>query len=464
MWLLAVGVGIGSASAESTDKGVCTVKDTTYRGWQCVEITNGLIDVVVAPELGGRIIQLRLGEAEYLWVNPKLTGKVVRYVTGKVADDPSMAKPVQWANYGGDKLWPAPQGTDGPDEWPGPPDPVSKGGTVDNGSWSCDVVASGPDKAAVKLTSPRDRYAGIRFERRIELHPARTTVSLEATMINAVDRPVRWGIWQVTQHGGHIGRRGRPIEWDRGRTDVRGWSPISADSAYGGGYKIMFGAKDNPQFRRIKAVGGGRRAELFCLDYAYQVGKVGLDNVAGWLAVTHETSKHLFAHTFTPDPGSDQPDGASVEFWASGRGEIVFGGKTVQMSPDEPLLIESEVLSPFAKLAPGQRYAFSSQIHVARGAGPVSHVGSGWAECAGGIRLTPSGGLAGGIAVFQDVRLIVRPSVKGEAIFDKRISAGEWVQLDSLNASVDAKGGVQVSLVDSQGRKLNHWLLRQGKR
>lgn len=438
----------------------CTVRKVDYHGWGCVELSNGRIEVVVAPQLGGRIIQLRLGDAEYLWVNPKLAGRVLSYVTGKVARrTPKKEDLPKWANYGGDKLWPAPQGFKSAEQWPGPPDPAHLGGTVDNGRYTLETLSSGPDLAAVRLTSPADLYAGIRFVREIRLRQAATTVELASTMTNVSNRTVRWGIWQVTQHGGHMGKRGSKPKWDRRKIDVQAWSPVSASTRYPNGYNVMFGPAENPQFKIDTSLVPSTNVKLFRLDYQYLVGKVGLDNSAGWLAVTHKEAGYLYAHTFPAVMNQEHPDNASVEFWASGTGKIALGDETVTMSSTEPVLIESEVLSPFARLEPGRSFSFESQLHLARGTGPVIGVSRAGAEIERVCRCEP-GGCAGQIAVFHDGELKVLGARKGGPTLGK-VRAGDRVDLAKLAKSAKISGGYFVQLVGRDGKPIGEWEIRR---
>src|ERR1051325_2387595 len=94
-------------------------KKSEYRGWQSLALKNDLIEVQVVPDIGGRVLQLKLGDHELLWVNDKLAGKPPT-ATGLALDG-------GWLNYGGDKLWPAPQGWHNDQQWPGPPDAVLDG-------------------------------------------------------------------------------------------------------------------------------------------------------------------------------------------------------------------------------------------------------------------------------------------------------------------------------------------------
>jgi hypothetical protein len=154
-----------------------------------VPIEHGDLRAVFAPTLGGRMLSLRIGDEELLWQNPAL-----------VDDDLRPMAPVEtwprgdggmgtWANVGGSKTWPAPQGWAGPDEWAGPPDPV-----LDAGGW--EVVAQ--SRTSVTLRSAADRRTGLRFERTFTLGGG-GLVDEWITMTNVGDRTTHWAPWEVCQ-------------------------------------------------------------------------------------------------------------------------------------------------------------------------------------------------------------------------------------------------------------------------
>ena len=114
---------------------------STYQGWKTLRLANPLIELQILPEIGGRIIQFKLGDREFLWVNPQLAGKFPE-PNGLNAEG-------GWFNIGGDKLWPAPQGWDNDQQWPGPPDAV-----LDGQPYECESLApEQPGEMAVRLTS-----------------------------------------------------------------------------------------------------------------------------------------------------------------------------------------------------------------------------------------------------------------------------------------------------------------------
>ena len=202
--------------------------ESSYRGWKSSVLRNGLIEVFAVPAAGGRVVQFKLGKDEFLWVNPKLAGK----------DPPpgGLGPGNTWLNYGGDKLWPAPQGWDNDQQWPGPPDAV-----LDGSPYHCDVLQSRGGAVSVRLTSGKDPTSGIQFSRRIRIEDGSSHVAFEATMTNIDTKPRRWGIWSHTQ-------------LDGGRRDGKGYNaqlvaycPMNPKSHFSKGYSVIFGAGRIPR-------------------------------------------------------------------------------------------------------------------------------------------------------------------------------------------------------------------------
>jgi hypothetical protein len=304
-------------------------------------IENELIRLHVVPEIGGRVIQFALGRKDFFWVNPTLTGKTSPK-TGLASDG-------SWMNYGGDKLWPAPQGWDNDRQWPGPPDAV-----LDGQPYHADTES---DPAAIRLTSRDDPHSGIRFSRRIRLFPRSTRVSIEATMTNIDDKPRRWGIWAHTQLDAGLS------DSDDYNRLLRAWCPINPRSRFDRGYDVMFGEKDNPSFQTDSERG------LLKVSYHYKVGKVGLDSHAGWVATVDGRGGDVFVQRFTYNPEREYPDGSSVEFWHNGVGRIYAYNKWMDMPdrrPDNPYVFESELLSPYARTRPGESYAWRYDWYACR--------------------------------------------------------------------------------------------------
>ena len=85
---------VGSASSQSLPK----LESGSYRGWKTTCLSNGLVQVHVVPEIGGRVVQFMVGERGFFWVNPALAG-TYSPASGLGPDG-------GWLNYGGDKVSP----------------------------------------------------------------------------------------------------------------------------------------------------------------------------------------------------------------------------------------------------------------------------------------------------------------------------------------------------------------------
>ncbi len=315
------------------------VKHSNYKGWRTLELNNGFAELHLAPDLGGRIIQYKIKDFEFLWVNPSLAGRT---------PPPEGVGPRgEWLNWGGDKLWPAPQGWSGPDQWPGPPGPALEGTPHTSA-----VLKLTPFAAAIAHTSPKDPYTGIQFYRQIILPSSSTRVLLESRMTNVDTKPRRWGIWQVTQLNCDA-REGKGFN-----RDVWAWCPMNPKSIFPGGFRVLYGAYDNPAWRPDK------ERNMMRVNYRREVGKIALDSMAGWLAVAMGKNGYVFVERFQTFPDKKYPDDATVEFWLQGPGTIKVAGKeaVIRDTPeDAPPYMEAEVLSPFAELKPNEMYVFINE-------------------------------------------------------------------------------------------------------
>jgi hypothetical protein len=202
---------------------------------------------------------------------------------------------------------------------------------------------------AVRLTSRDDPRSGIRFSRVIRIFPGSTRVAFEVTMKNIDTKPRRWGIWSHTQLDG--------ANADRSSFNrlLQAWCPINPASRFPRGYQVMFGDQDNPSFQADKERG------LVHVRYQYKVGKIGIDSPAGWSATVNGETGAVFVQRFVFEADKPYPDESSVEFWLNGTGRIHAYNKDIVMpenTVENPYMFESEILSPFAALKPGQSYSW----------------------------------------------------------------------------------------------------------
>jgi hypothetical protein len=333
LWLASVVVLLAANCRASANK------------WDSIDLKNELIEVQAVPEIGGRIIQYKLGDYEFFWVNEALAG---------TKPPPSRLGPNGgWLNYGGDKIWPAPQGWDNDQQWPGPPDAV-----LDGGAYSAEVIRENGRPKAVRLTSQKDKRSGIQFSRVVKIFDDTTHVSIDTTMKNIDTRPRRWGVWTVTQFD-TSNRHG-----DGYNENYWIYCPINPNSMFYKGYNVMYGLVNNLSYRP------DYENAIMRIHYDWQVGKIGMDSSAGWIATLDATDGCVFVHRFRYEPGKAYPDNASVEFWLNGQGELIAYMKELVKMPesvkDTPYLLESEILSPYAALERGESYTFHHDWYAAK--------------------------------------------------------------------------------------------------
>lgn len=313
------------------------IKDNirTYKGWNVHLLENTWMKLFILPEIGGRIIQVEMDGHEFLYINP--------FLAGKEPGPERLGPDGSWLNFGGEKIWPAPQGWNTPDEWPGPPDPV-----LDGGIYSCSWCQ---DKEELLLVSPYDPYTGMQLTRRISLSEKCSEAFIHASFTNKSDRPRSWSIWPVCQ----VDTSGEEFPGQ-----FRMVCPLNPESKFPGGYKIMHGLVNNPQ---VSTQSGN-----LVIDYRYIVGKTGLDTLADWIAFVNRKTGKVFVMKFRNEGEGDYPDGTNIQIWTTGRG-IIYSRKKIReftndKSANHPYM-EMELLSPVREMKPGESSVFEYSMLAA---------------------------------------------------------------------------------------------------
>lgn len=313
------------------------LEQTQYRKWNVYKLSNGLISLYVAPEIGGRAIQLQLGDHEYFFVNKALEGKVLPESQNNVK--------AGWANYGGDKVWPGPEGWMSDAEWPSIPYYI-----LDGAAYQPEVVTNTPEEVALRVTSPKDPRSGVQFVRTYHVYADTTRVKVDQVMRNISRREIRWGIWHLIQNdAADAGDASKP------NPDLYMYLPLNPHSKYPDGYYHPYGDARHPSYQVVE---DGR---ILQIHYLYRVCKAAADSSAGWYAVVNGQKNIGLVENFKYFPGEEYPDGASVEQWNDGPGTI-SRGPFDQILPDDPqktpYFLESEGMSPYARLQPGEEYSY----------------------------------------------------------------------------------------------------------
>lgn len=320
----------------------CQIRSTNFDGWNAQELSNPWVRVTLVPQLGGRVMQVNFAGHDYLFVNPKFKGHYF-------PPDQAM-KVAHWINYGGDKIWPLPEG-DGEGQWPGPRSDV-----LDDGQYKFTVLS---DRATcrVRLEGPADSFTGLRYSREISIGSDSPEVDFHSMMTNASDHPIRWSVQSVSQYD-----TADATDRTKYNHDFYAFAPVDSQSAYLNGYHVRNGLADDPSF----SVNNG----IFTLHWLYLENEVWLDSDSGWIAVIDNASRFGMIERFHYAAGAEYPGRASVIFYKNGAAiQLDQDGMPQLRSADpaqSPYYMEAELNSPMIQLQPGKSSSFDTSWYPVR--------------------------------------------------------------------------------------------------
>jgi hypothetical protein len=312
------------AASESASKSGCSVHATNFLGWQAEEMSNPWVKLEITPQLGGRLIQVTFGGHDFLYINPALKGQVLPLGVGG-GDD---------RNYGGDKIWPMPEGDGDEQHWSG------SYGNLDSAPFTLQVLSSGPTSCSVRMTGPVNPEIGQRYIRDIRIGPDTPVISFHVAMQNMTGYPQTWSEQTITEY---------PTSNPSGSenfTKLWGVTSLNPNSAFLNRYHVRSGPAENPAFQ-VKD--GTLRVHWNDI-----MQEVWIDSPDGWLAAVDGSSGYTMVERHEIDSSREYPGKASMIFYSSGP-----------PTPSEPHregpFVECEMNSPMVKLAPGETYAMDTQ-------------------------------------------------------------------------------------------------------
>jgi hypothetical protein len=272
-------IGIASLALSSFGHSQVKISTETYRGWEnSYRLSNGSIEVVVVPQIGRVMHYSEQRQANLLWEN--------------LALGPKDSSATGYKNFGGDKVWYAPQTI-----WTWPPDPM-----IDGAPMKAEVIKDG-----IRLTSEIGKIVPVRVIREIKIQSLGNEVKFTNKMVNyGPEREL--SIWQVTQID-------NPLLVEM---------PIDFNSTY----KILIGDKINGRVHRVES------SRLLINRDSKKSFKFGVSSKVGTLKATvgrvlMETRSPWVRKARYPDMGS------SLE---------------VYTNPDPDKYVELEHLSPLIRM------------------------------------------------------------------------------------------------------------------
>ncbi len=419
---------------ENQEPATCVVEPTRFQGWDAERMANRWVALIFVPKLGGRLMQVTFGSHDYLFVNPLYLGQYF---------PPSQAAAERkWFNYGGDKIWPLPEGTQDEQHWPVGSD------VLDDGIYQFRVLSTGK-ACKVRLQGPPDERTGLEYAREISLDADSPRISFHAEMRNITGHRIRWSVQSVTQYNTADPRA--PGNYNR---DFWAFTPANPASVFNRKYDAHSGPIDHPSYSI-------QENNLFALHWSYLEGEVGVDSTAGWVAVVDGLSNYAMVERFRVLPGAEYPERATVIFYIDGpRLELNQKGMP-EIRPtkieEAPYYMEAELNSPLVTLSPGETYAFDSEWFPARVTPQLKDVTDGGVigrelaavSVAGGLRVT------GMFGVFYPGHLVARLyDAQGFALKSQeltKVDPQESVSLDTIISAPSEATRISLHLLDEQG-------------
>lgn len=276
------------------------VVSQTYRGWEnslVVEATDVEVKLVVAPAVGGRIVEYSLDGRNILWAPPDIDGLTL------AASPKGFATPGHQSDIG----------------------PELRGIPRHLLLWLGQHVGDAPRDDTVRVVSAPDPAVGVQLSKEITMEPETGALGIVHRMKNIATTNVSYCLWDRTlcEGGGFA------------------FFPLNKKSRFKAGWALKrkgegrgFYDGDTPEHPNVKVSGS-----LLVAKCEGPASKLGADSDAGWIA--YARGHVLFVKYFPHDPKGRYTDGGcSVElFFDEGRAEL-------------------EPLSPEVTLQPGEQYDF----------------------------------------------------------------------------------------------------------
>jgi len=328
----------GQTWAQTQNPPACRVESGKFEGWRAEELSNQWVKLTIVPQLGGRVMQVTFAGHPYLFINPKYKGQYI-------PPDSEAAKG-RWINYGGDKIWPMPEGRQDEEHWAGP---VSD--ALDDGDYSFKILSQ-DSTCTIRLDGPPDAKTGLQYSREISISGKSPQISFHAIMKNIASHSIRWSVQSVTQYDtadtGSTGGFNREF-W--------AFTPANQRSAYLNQYYVRSGLADDPSF--------SVKNDLFTLHWLNLQNEVWVDSPGGWLAAVDGSARFAMVERFHYFEGAEYPGKATVIFYKNGP-SLALDDKgmpyVTSSNPEEaPHYMEAEINSPIVRLQSGETYALDTQ-------------------------------------------------------------------------------------------------------
>lgn len=306
-------------------------EEIDYKGWRALRLTNGMVTVVAVPDIGGRIVEYKIGGHPFLWVNPAEIGKTY--------PEPRNEGDRRWHNFGGYKLWPV-----AATKWQGPPDPL--GSSLDSGKWTGKILTATGRNVEVELRSPEDKLTGLQITRSVKLFGASSQVRITEKITNIGNDTTEWAFAGFAQVPGSLESGEKYSE------KARLYLPLNADT------------KHKPGYVTLKPGGTGQLKvlpeNLLQVSCQGEAARIGADSVAGWLAYVDEMHEYALVERFAANKLATYPEQDSTVL--------------LEVAGDLPYM-QTGICCPTRSLRPGESYDLILDWYATRVGGPIVNTG-----------------------------------------------------------------------------------------
>lgn len=249
-----------------------------------------------------------------------------------------------WINYGGDKIWPMPEGNSDEKHW------ILQSTAIDDLPYAFRVISQG-SRCAVELTGEPDVITGLQYTRRVAITADSPQIAFHIVMRNATAHPIEWSVQSVSQYDLSDHAHQESATTCSGPT-----LPCVRIQTYPDGYHVRSGLAEDPAF----SVEDG----LFKLHWGSFQNEVWLDSSAGWLTVADEQTQYGMVERFDVQSTGNYPGKATVIFYKNGpsvnfdkQGHATISAATTSSTP---FYMEAEINSPIVALKPTETYVWDT--------------------------------------------------------------------------------------------------------
>ena len=169
-----------------TQSSSVTLKESLYKGWDSWHISQGPLELILVPQVGGRIIGMRWHGHDLAFTQKELEGTMED--VSKVSDVRSRKKEMGFPFWGGEKTWLAPQ-----PEWNDNLPFLD----LDSGQYTFHIIQLRPEAAIVQMISPVCRETGMQIIRTIAFDNDSNEWTVTHCIQNQSSEEISWGIWDV---------------------------------------------------------------------------------------------------------------------------------------------------------------------------------------------------------------------------------------------------------------------------